>query len=84
MAGEWQWDDVRIFLAVSREGTFSGAARALGVDHVTVARRIASLEEHLGAKLLSRTPDGLRPRPPARPSSSSARAWRPPRWASSG
>jgi len=35
MARQWQWDDVRIFLAVSREGTFSGAARALGVDHVT-------------------------------------------------
>jgi len=42
MARQWQWDDVRIFLAVSRDGTFSGAARALGVDHVTVARRIAS------------------------------------------
>ena len=63
MARQWQWDDVRIFLAVSHDGTFSGAARALGVDHVTVARRIASLEEHLGAKLLSRTPDGLETTP---------------------
>ena len=63
MARQWQWDDVRIFLAVSREGTFSGAARALGVDHVTVARRIASLEERLGAKLLSRTSDGFETTP---------------------
>ncbi len=41
MNGKWQWDDVRFFLAVSREGSLSGAARALGVDHVTVGRRIA-------------------------------------------
>jgi len=58
MAGNWQWDDLRIFLAVSREGSFSGAARALGIDHVTVGRRLASLEEMLGAKLLYRTPEG--------------------------
>jgi len=39
MADRWLWDDVRFFLAVSREGSFSAAARGLGVDHVTVARR---------------------------------------------
>ena len=59
MTGEWQWDDVRVFLAVSREGTLSGAARVLGIDHVTAGRRIAALEKQLGAKLLSRTPDGF-------------------------
>jgi len=55
----WQWDDVRFFLAVSREGSLSRAARALGVDHVTVSRRIAALERQLGAKLLIRTPEGF-------------------------
>jgi DNA-binding transcriptional LysR family regulator len=59
MPGKWEWDDVRFFLAASREGSLSGAARALSVDHVTVGRRIAALEERLGAKLLTRTPDGL-------------------------
>ena len=59
MANKWLWDDVRFFLAVSREGSFSAAARGLGVDHVTVARRITLLEEQLGAKLLSRTPEGF-------------------------
>ena len=59
MPGKWEWDDVRFFLAASREGSFSGAARTLGVDHVTVGRRIAALEERLGAKLLTRTPEGL-------------------------
>jgi DNA-binding transcriptional LysR family regulator len=57
--GNWQWDDVRFFLAVSREGSLSRAARVLGVDHVTVGRRIAGLEQQLGAKLLIRTPEGF-------------------------
>jgi len=61
MAPNWRWDDVRFFLAAAREGSHSGAAKALGVDHVTVARRIAALEEQLHTKLLSRTPDGLAP-----------------------
>src|SRR5215471_12218385 len=56
--GEWQWDDVRFFLAAAREGSLSGAARVLGVGHVTVGRRLAFLEKRLGVKLLNRTPDG--------------------------
>lgn len=55
----WQWDDVRFFLAVARAGSLSGAARALGVGHVTVGRRIALLEKRLGVTLLNRTPDGF-------------------------
>src|SRR5579871_2089277 len=42
--GTWQWDDVRFFLAVARTGSLSAAARALGVGHVTVGRRIALFE----------------------------------------
>jgi DNA-binding transcriptional LysR family regulator len=61
MAANWRWDDVRFFLAAAREGSLSGAAKVLGVDHVTVGRRIAAFEEQLHAKLLSRTPDGLAP-----------------------
>ena len=56
-AGTWQWDDVRFFLAVARAGSLSGAARVLGVGHVTVGRRITILERRLGATLLHRTPD---------------------------
>jgi DNA-binding transcriptional LysR family regulator len=55
----WQWDDVRFFLAVARAGSLSGAARTLGVGHVTVGRRITLLEKRLGAILLNRTPDGF-------------------------
>jgi hypothetical protein len=46
----WQWDDVRFFLAVARAGSLSGAARALGVGHVTVGRRITLLERQLGLR----------------------------------
>ena len=57
--GTWQWDDVRFFLAVARAGSLSGAARVLGVGHVTVGRRITLLERRLGVTLLHRTPDGF-------------------------
>ena len=57
--GTWQWDDVRFFLAVARAGSLSGAARTLGVGHVTVGRRISLLEKRLGVTLLHRTPDGF-------------------------
>jgi DNA-binding transcriptional LysR family regulator len=54
-----QWDDVRFFLAIARESTLSGAARALGVDHATVGRRLTAFEQRLGAKLFNRTPEGF-------------------------
>ena len=57
--GTWQWDDVRFFLAVARTRSLSAAARALGVGHVTVGRRIALFEKRLGVTLLNRTPDGF-------------------------
>jgi DNA-binding transcriptional LysR family regulator len=46
------------FFLLPREGSLSGAARVLGVGHVTVGRRLAFLEKRLGVKLLNRTPDG--------------------------
>lgn len=52
------WDDVRIFLAVARAGQILGAARRLELNHATVSRRIAALEEALGTKLVRRLPTG--------------------------
>ena len=43
------WDDVRIFLAVARAGQILGAARRLELNHATVSRRLAALEEALKA-----------------------------------
>jgi molybdate transport repressor ModE-like protein len=48
------WDDLRLFLAVARTGSISGAAKQLGVQHSTVSRRIRQFEETLGARLLER------------------------------
>ena len=52
------WDDVRIFLAVARAGQILGAARRLELNHATVSRRVAALEEALGAKLFRRLTTG--------------------------
>ena len=49
---------MRFFLAVSREGSVSGAGWALGVKHTTVARRIRTFEERLGTRLFDRLSDG--------------------------
>ena len=51
--------DLRFFLAVREAGSIKGGARTLRVDHSTVSRRIAALEEALQAKLFERTPEGL-------------------------
>lgn len=55
-----QWDDIRFFLALAREDSLSGAARALGVEHSTVARRVDALEQVLGLRLFDRLPRGWR------------------------
>jgi DNA-binding transcriptional LysR family regulator len=52
------WDDLRYFLALIDAGTLSGAARATGVEHTTVARRIDALEAALGMLLFDRFPKG--------------------------
>lgn len=48
------WDDLRYFAALAEEGSLAAAGRRLGVDHVTVARRVAALEERTGLKLVDR------------------------------
>ena len=38
------WDDLRIFLALAREGKLTAVAKRLNVSHPTVARRVKQLE----------------------------------------
>lgn len=52
------WDDLRIFLAVARSESLSGAGRRLGMDASTVGRRIARLEQAVGGGLFLKTPQG--------------------------
>jgi len=53
-----QWDDARMFLAFAREGSFSAAAKRLGVQHSTVSRRIHALEKQLATPLVERSASG--------------------------
>ena len=52
------WDDLRLFLAVARMGSISGAAKQLGVQHSTVSRRMRQLEEQMGVRLIERKKSG--------------------------
>lgn len=52
------WDDLRLFLAVARCGSFTAASTALAVEQSTVSRRMAGLETKLGASLFERRPNG--------------------------
>src|SRR6187402_2148819 len=54
------WDDVRYFLAVARGGSVRAAAERVGVNHATVLRRIAQLEERLGVQMFEKLPSGYR------------------------
>jgi DNA-binding transcriptional LysR family regulator len=51
---EPDWSDLKIILAVARARSVAGAARSLGVDQSTVSRRLAALEESVGAALVVR------------------------------
>lgn len=55
------WDDHRFFLLVARHRTLKLAAKHLGVDQATVGRRLASLQQRLGTKLLQKRSDGYFP-----------------------
>lgn len=55
------WDDLRTVLAVAREGSLSGAARALKVEHSTVFRRLKAVEQRFGAALFERGSHGYTP-----------------------
>jgi len=54
------WDNLRYFLELARTGTLVNAARRLGVDHTTVARRIQALEKEMDTALFSREAGGHR------------------------
>jgi len=52
------WNDVRYFLAVTRQGGLTGAAREVKASASTVARRIETLEFALKTRLFERRPEG--------------------------
>lgn len=58
MPSEFDWNNLRSFLAVARYGRLTVAAARLGSDHTTIARRINALESTLRTKLFDRSPQG--------------------------
>ena len=55
------WDGVRVFLAIAREGSMRAAGRALGLSQPTIARRLTAFEAGFGAQpLFDRLPEGVR------------------------
>lgn len=54
----FDWNDLKYFLEVCRRGKLVHAAKSLRVDHTTVSRRIAALEQATGTKLFNKTERG--------------------------
>jgi DNA-binding transcriptional LysR family regulator len=53
------WDDFRLLLTIVQSGSFSRAAVELGLTQPTVSRRVARLEQNVGAQLVNRTNNGI-------------------------
>ena len=51
-------DDLLVLLAVGRSGRYVTAADELGLNHTTISRRIAALEQTIGGRLLARSTGG--------------------------
>jgi DNA-binding transcriptional LysR family regulator len=54
-----EWSDLRVFLAIARQGTLGGAAKYLKQSQPTMGRRLRMLEQAIGQKLFQRTVDGF-------------------------
>jgi DNA-binding transcriptional LysR family regulator len=60
-AMDLRWDDMKLLLALWREGSLSGASVRLGIDTSTVGRRLDALEASMGLHLFDRTFTGVLP-----------------------
>lgn len=52
------WNDLHLVMAIGRNGSLSGAARTLGINHSTVFRRLVQIEDKLDVRLFDRLPTG--------------------------
>ena len=59
MRSRMEWSDLRLFLAIAREGTLVAAARTLALTQPTMGRRLRELEEAVGHPLFQRTRGGF-------------------------
>ncbi|MEP1930283.1 MAG: LysR family transcriptional regulator, partial [Roseibium sp.] len=56
---KFDWNKARAFLVTAEEGSFSAAARALGMAQPTLGRQVSALEDDLGVVLFQRAGRGL-------------------------
>lgn len=54
----WDWDDIRLILAVAEQKSFAGAARILNVNHTTILRRVNTFEQQHGLRVFDRLTTG--------------------------
>lgn len=54
----WDWDDLRLILAVAEHKSFAAAARLLNVNHTTVLRRVNTFEHDHGLRIFNRLSAG--------------------------
>ena len=57
---DWNWDNLKYFLALADNQTLKSAAAELGVSHTTVLRRIKAFESQLGTQLFTHSNSGYR------------------------
>jgi len=67
------WDDLRIVKAIGESGSLVAAATTLALNHSTVSRRLALIEQTLGTVLFDRRRTGYAPTPPGARSTVSCR-----------
>ncbi|NOH73192.1 LysR family transcriptional regulator [Vibrio pectenicida] len=60
IGNQLNWDDTRVFLAIARTGTLSGASKLLGTGIATTSRRLERLESALSIRLFTRSQLGYR------------------------
>lgn len=60
-AQNYEWDNLRLVLAIARGGGATGAAKALRVHHATILRRLDTFEQQIGVRLFERLPRGYTP-----------------------
>ncbi|MFK5984005.1 MAG: LysR family transcriptional regulator, partial [Pseudomonadota bacterium] len=52
------WNALKLFLAIAENGTLTGAANALEVNHSTIFRRLNAFEDEIGGRLFERLNHG--------------------------
>lgn len=56
-----EWNDLEVYLAAVRTGSYTAAGRQLGINRTTVGRRVEALEQSMGVPLFEQSAVGYSP-----------------------